>query len=147
MPEIGLPPLALTTAVLGVGRRVVNLQTIEGAMNLAAALNLISAKVAVSTGVDLDGDAPVPATFTVRHTALAGYSVSMSDMRDAIDSAGGKVPNGFGELARLDATIDTTFDGLGLPVEVKRPAREEVVEFDSSEDFEAALDSCGRGIV
>lgn len=140
----GQPPGAVVAASYGIGQRKVTGESIEGTTDLALALGLIGGKFAVATGIDTQADDTVPATFSFDGGTLSGFSVALADLPDAIEAAGGDLPPGLDGLASMPGAIETRFFRIGQPVDVEAPLESEQLTAADPENFETAMNSCGR---
>jgi hypothetical protein len=141
----GQPPSAIVAASYGVGQRVVDAHSIEGTMDLALALGLVSGKLLVASGIDAQGDDTAPATFSLDGQTLSGFTVPLADLPDAIEGAGGDLPPELESLAALPGGITTRFSDFGVPVNVQAPPAAERLTFMNADDIESAMRSCGGG--
>ena len=141
----GQPPAAVVSASWGMGERRMGATSIEGTTDLATALGLVNSKLLVAAGVDPQGDAVTPATFTLSGKMLAGIAVPLAELPTAIEAAGGILPAELGDLSTLPGSITTRFADLGASVSVKAPPIGKRLAITDAEDYETAMESCGQG--
>lgn len=140
----GQPPSAVVAASYGIGQRAIAENAIEGTTDLALALGLVSGKILVAAGIDAQADDTVPATFSLDGGTLSGFSVALADLPDAIEAAGGDLPAELSGLASIPGAIETRFSRFGEPVDVDAPPLNERLALTNPDNFEAAMNSCGR---
>lgn len=139
----GQPPAAVVSATYGIGRQEVGPGSLTGTTDLALAMSLVSSKFLLSTGIDPQGDAKVPATFSLVDRRLAEVSVPLADIPAAVEAAGGSFPRELDALAQAPGSIVTRFTDVGSPVTVGRPDPAVTLEIGDGEDYESAMRSCG----
>lgn len=140
----GQPPAAVVAASYGIGRERLGPGSVAGTTDLALALGLMGAKALMASGIDPQGDATVPAAFTLAGGALAEVAVRLDEIPGAVDVAGGALPPELSELGEAEGVMRTRFTEVGAPVDLAPPADEEQLVLADPDDFEAAMASCGK---
>ena len=140
----GQLPAAVVAASYGMGRERLGPGTVTGTTDLALALSLMGSKALLASGVDPQGDATVPATFTLVRGRLAEVAVRLGEIPGAVDAAGGALPPELAELGDAEGVMRTRFTEVGAPVDLAPPAAEEQLVLADPDDFDAAMASCGK---
>jgi hypothetical protein len=141
----GQPPAAVVSATYGIGRQQLGVDSLAGTTDLALALGLVSSKFLLSTGIDPQGDATAPATFSLDDRTLAEVAVPLADIPTAVEAAGGSLPPELDALSQAPGAIVTRFTDVGSSVAISRPNREVTLELSEGDDYETAMRSCGDG--
>jgi hypothetical protein len=140
----GQPPAAVVAASYGIGRERRGPGAVAGTTDLALALSLLGAKALLASGVDPQGDATVPAAFTLVGGKLAEVAVRLDELPDAVEAAGGTLPPELDELAEAPGVMRTRFTEVGKAVDLAAPAPGEQLVLADPDKFEAAMASCGK---
>lgn len=140
----GQPPAAVVAASYGIGREWRGPGAVTGTTDLALALSLLGAKALLASGVDPQGDATVPAAFTLVGGKLAEVAVRLDELPDAVEAAGGTLPPELDELAAAPGVMRTRFTEVGKAVDLAPPAAGEQLVLADPDDFETAMASCGE---
>lgn len=140
----GQPPAAVVAASYGIGRERLGPGSVTGTTDLALALGLMGSRALLASGVDPQGNATVPATFTLARGTLAEVAVRLDGIPGAVDAAGGKLPPELAELSAAEGVMTTRFTEVGSAVDLAAPAAAERLVLADPDDFEAAMASCGK---
>ncbi len=140
----GQPPAAVVAASYAIGRQRLGPGSVTGTTDLALVLSLMGAKALLASGVDPQGDATVPATFTLARGALAEVAVRLDEIPGAVDAAGGTLPPELAELSDAEGVMRTRFTEVGETVDLAPPAADEQLVLADPDDFESAMASCGK---
>lgn len=138
----GAPPNPVSILAWGKGERIVAERRAAGTTDLVTALGLLGGRLVQETGIDINSDARVPATFKVAYGGwLSAYDIEIDDLNDALRS---EVGDGFW-LGESDehTGISVFFGPVGEPVEIQPPSPEEVVDFAGFDSAESAMKACG----
>lgn len=140
----GQPPAAVVAASYGIGRERLGPGSVAGTTDLALALSLMGSRALLASGVDPQGDATVPATFTLARGTLAEAAVRLDEIPGAVDAAGGALPPELAELGDAEGVMTTRFTDVGARVDIAAPAAAQQLVLADPGDFEAAMVSCGK---